>query len=134
MDSDQALAKQGMRIPDNALSSEQTLLWHTWREKSRRVDRLAEKRMTVLFLAVGLVLLAAVCYYAFRAKASFDPNQQHPAAIYEYSLTPLVGFHGQHGRNVENDGARQKSHDARGGSEIELHIVRRKIGTPGASI
>jgi hypothetical protein len=110
------LAKQGMRVSDNALSSEQTRLWHTWREKSRRVDRLAEKRMTVLFLAVGLVLLAAVCYYAFRAKASFDPSQQHPAAIYEYSSTPLVGFHGQHGRNVESDGARQKSHDSPGWS------------------
>jgi hypothetical protein len=116
MDSDQDLAKQGMRISDNALSSEQTLLWHTWREKRRRVDRLAEKRMTVLFLAVGLVLLAAACYYAFRANASFDPNQQHPAAIYEYSLTLLVGFHGQHGRNVESDGARQKFHDSTGRS------------------
>ena len=94
MDSGQDVARQGMRISDNVLSSEQTLLWQTWREKSRRGDRLAEKRMTVLFLAVGLVLLAAVCYYAFRGKVSFDPNQQHPAAIYEYSLTPLVGFHG----------------------------------------
>jgi hypothetical protein len=95
MDSDQVLAKQNMRLSDNALSSEQTLLWRTWKEKSRRVDRLAEKRMTVLFLAVGLALLASVLYYAFRAKSSFDPNQQHnPTAMYEYSLTPIVWLHG----------------------------------------
>jgi hypothetical protein len=116
MDSNQDLATQGMRISDNALSSEQTLLWNTWREKSRRIDRLAEKRMTVLFLAVGLVLLAAVSYYAFRAKAPFDPNQQRPATIYENSLTPLVGFHAQHGGNVESDGAGQTSHDGAGWS------------------
>ena len=95
MHSDQGLAKQNMRLSDNALSSEQTLLWRTWKEKSRRVDRLAEKRMTVLFLAVGVVLLASVLYYAFRAKSSFDPNQQHnPTARYEYSLIPIVWFHG----------------------------------------
>ena len=113
MDSDQDLAKQSIRTSDNALSSEQTLLWHTWRDKARRVDWVAEERITVLFLAVGLVLLAAVCYYAFRAKTSFDPNEEHPAAIYQYGLTPLVGFRGQYGRDVENDGARQRSHDAR---------------------
>jgi hypothetical protein len=134
MNSNQDLAKQGMRISDNTVSSEQALLWHTWREKSRRVDLLAEKRMTVLFLAVGLVLLAAVCHYAFRAKASFDPNQQHPAAIYEYSLTPLVGFHGQHGRNVRAMEHAKSPTTARRDPEIELHIVRRKVGTPGALI
>ena len=95
-----------MRISDNELTSEQKLLWRTWGEKSRRVDRLAEKRMTVLFLAVGLILLACVLYYALRAKASFDSNQQYPAAS-----TPIVWLHMQHGRNLESDEARQKSYD-----------------------
>ena len=84
-----------MPISDSTLNSEQKLLSRTWKEKSRRVDMLAEKRMTVLFLAVGLALLASVLYYAFRAKSSFDPNQQHnPTAMYEYSLTPIVWLHG----------------------------------------
>jgi hypothetical protein len=94
MDSDQGLGKRSMRISDNALNSEQTLLWRTWREKSSRVDGLAERRMTVLFFAVGLILLACALYYALRVKASFDPNQQHPPAMYEYTSTPSSGFIG----------------------------------------
>ena len=90
MDLDQGSGKPGARISDTRLNSEQTLLWRTWTEKSRRLDRLAERRMTVLFLAVGVILLACVLYYALRVKASFDPNQQYPAAMYEYSSTPIV--------------------------------------------
>ena len=116
MDSDQGLGNSGMRISNNALNSEQTLLWRTWTEKSRSADRLAEKRMTVLLLAAGLLLLACVLYYALRVKASFDPNQQHPAAMYEYSSTPIVWFHRHHGGPLESDGTRQKSHDSAGWS------------------
>lgn len=97
---------RGMRISDSPLNSEQKLLWRTWGEKSRRADRVAETRMMVLFLAVGLVLLACVLYYALGAKALFDP---HPTAS-----TPIVWFHRQHGRNLEGDEARQKSHDSAG--------------------
>lgn len=96
-----------MQMSDSALSSEQSLLWHTWREKSRRVDLLVEKRMTFLFSAVAIVLLGCILYYALRAKASFDPNQHQPAAMYEYSSTPIVWLHIQHGHNLERDGARQ---------------------------
>ena len=99
----------GMQISDNELSSEQKLLWRTWGEKSRRVDRLVEKRMTVLFLATGVILLACVLYYALRAKASSDPSQQYPAAS-----TPIVRFHMRHGRNLGSDEARQKSYDSAG--------------------
>ena len=90
-------------MPDNTLTSEQKLLWFTWREKSRRLDRLTEKRMTLLLLAVGLILLGCILYYAVQAKASYDPNQQS-AAIYEYSSTPLVWLHSH---NLQRDRAGQ---------------------------
>lgn len=111
MDSDQGLGNSGMPISDNTLNSEQTLLWRTWREKSRSADRLAERRMAVLFLVVGVILLACVLYYALRARASFDPNQQHPAAMNEYSSTPIAWFHTRHSGHLANDRARQQSHD-----------------------
>ena len=63
-----------MPISDNTLNSEQTLLWRTWREKSRIADRLAEKRMTVLFLVVGVILLACVLYYAFGLEPHLIPT------------------------------------------------------------
>lgn len=114
MDSDQGLGNSGVPIFDNTLNSEQTLLWRTWREKSRSADRLAEKRMTVLLLVVGVILLACVLYYAFRARASFDPNQQHPAAMNEYSSTPISWFHRQHSVDLASNRARQQSHDNAG--------------------
>jgi hypothetical protein len=77
------LEQQGLRMSDNALNSEQKLLWRTWREKSCRVDLLAEKRMIFLSLAVAVILLGSVLYYALRPNASFDPNQQQPAAMYQ---------------------------------------------------
>lgn len=97
----------GMQMSDSALSSEQKLLWHRWREKSRRVDLLVKKRMTFLFSAVAVGLLGCILHYALRAKASFDPNQQQPVAMYQYSSTPIVWRHLQHGDNLERDGARQ---------------------------
>lgn len=92
-----------MQISDDVLSSEQKVLWRTWQEKSRRLDLLADKRMKVFVIAVGLILLGCILYYALRAKASFDPNQQR-AAMYEYSSAPLVWLHGH---NLERDRARQ---------------------------
>ena len=111
MDSDKGLGNLGMQISDNTLISEQTLLWRTWREKSSRLDRLAEKRMTVLFLVAGAILLACVLYYAFRARASFDPNQEHPVAMNEYSSTPIASFHRQNSGHLAKDRACQQSHD-----------------------
>jgi len=46
-----------MPISNDELNSEQKLLWSTWQEKSRRADRLTEKRVAILVLAVGVILL-----------------------------------------------------------------------------
>lgn len=79
-----------MQIPDNVLDTEQKVLWHTWQERRRRADRLADRRMTVLFLAVCLILLACTLYYALRAKVSFDSDQQQRAVVCEYSSIPIA--------------------------------------------
>lgn len=92
-----------MQISDDVLSSEQKVLWRTWQEKSRRLDLLADKRMKVLVIAVGLILLGCIAYYVLRAKASFDPNEQ-PAAMYEYSSTPFVWLDGH---SFQHDRARR---------------------------
>jgi hypothetical protein len=118
-----------MPISDSTLNSEQKLLWRTWKEKSRRVDMLAEKRMTVLFLAVGLILAACVLYYALRAKAAFDPNQQNTAAS-----SPIVWFHLQHGRNLESDEAARSLTTARVKPEVELDIVNPTDRQAGALV
>jgi hypothetical protein len=75
-----------MQIPDNALDPEQKPLWHTWQERRRSADRQADRRMTLLCLALALILLACTLYYAFRAKLLFDSDQQQRAGVCDYSL------------------------------------------------
>lgn len=79
-----------MQISDNVLDSEQKLLWRTWQEKRRCTDRLADRWMMVLFLAVGLILLAGTLYYAFWAKVFFDSDQQQRVAVWEYRSIPIA--------------------------------------------
>lgn len=114
MDADQSLGEQRLQMADTASNSEQKLLWRSWTEKGLRVDRLAERRMTVLFVAVGVILLACVLYYVLQARASFDPNQQHTAAMNDTGSTPVTWFPRQHSGRPANNGARQQSHDHAG--------------------
>jgi hypothetical protein len=77
-------------ISNDELNSEQKLLWSTWQEKSRRADRLTEKRLAILALAVGVILLGCILYYALRAKASFDSDHSQRALIHAYSSSRIA--------------------------------------------
>ena len=79
-----------MPMSDHELDSEQKLLWSTWQEKSRRADRLTEKRVAILGLAVGVILLGCILYYALRAKASFDPDRLQRGLAYAYSSSRIA--------------------------------------------
>jgi hypothetical protein len=65
-----------MPIAEKSPDSDQELRWRTWEEKGRRADRLAEKRMRVLFSIVGLILLTWIVFYALRTKASRTPDRE----------------------------------------------------------
>ncbi len=79
-----------MPTSDNELYSEQKLLWSTWQEKSRRADRLTEKRVAILGLAVGVILLGCILYYGLRAKASLDPDRLQRGLISAYSSSRIA--------------------------------------------
>jgi hypothetical protein len=79
-----------MPISNDELNSEQKLLWSTWQEKSRRADRLTEKRVAILGLAVCVILLGCILYYALRAKASFDPDRLPRGLVYAYSSNRIA--------------------------------------------
>jgi hypothetical protein len=46
---------------------EQEIRWRAWREKGRRADRLAEKRMKALLTIIGLILLALILHFTLSA-------------------------------------------------------------------
>lgn len=64
-----------MLIAEKSPDSDQELRWRTWQEKGRRSDRLADKRVKIVFSIVGLFLLAWILCYALRTKAS--PDSEH---------------------------------------------------------
>jgi hypothetical protein len=90
MDANQSFEGYSMPISDNELDSEQKLLWSTWQEKSRRADRLTEKRVAILGLAVGVLLLGCILYYALRAKASLDPDRLQRGLVYACSSSRIA--------------------------------------------
>ena len=65
-----------MTIAQESPDSEDELRWRTWQEKGQRADRLADKRMKVLFSIVGLILLALILYYTLRPKVFLAPEQR----------------------------------------------------------
>jgi hypothetical protein len=59
--------ERGMPVVVESRDPEQEIRWRAWREKGRRADRLAKKRMKALLAAVGLILLALILYTTLRA-------------------------------------------------------------------
>jgi hypothetical protein len=55
------------------------LRWRKWLERGKKADKLAEKRMTVLFSVVGLILLALILYYTLWARES--PATEHAGQL-----------------------------------------------------
>jgi len=51
-----------MTLSDKSHDSEQNLRWLEWERKNRREDRIAEKRMTIVFVLVGVILLILILY------------------------------------------------------------------------
>lgn len=84
-----------MPLSENSPDSEQELRWQTWQEKSRRSDRLADKRMKVIFSIVGLILLAWVLYYALGPKGSSDSDHVQRALA-----VTIVQFSSPYGATV----------------------------------
>jgi len=79
-----------MPTSENELDSAQKLLWSTWQEKRQRTDRLTEKRVAILGLVVGAILLGCILYYALRAKASFDPDRLPRGLVHAYSSSRIA--------------------------------------------
>lgn len=46
-----------MTISENLYDSEQNLRWRAWENKNRREDTIAEKRMKLVFVFAGVVIL-----------------------------------------------------------------------------
>lgn len=58
-----------MSISDHPTESEQELRWRVWQDKHRRSDRLAERRMRILFCAAAAILAGVILYYWLRPNA-----------------------------------------------------------------
>lgn len=64
-----------MSIDESSRDMEQR--WRAWQEKSKRVDRLAGKRMNILFSAVGALVLLVILYRWFQPELLPDFDIGH---------------------------------------------------------
>jgi hypothetical protein len=51
-----------MTISEILRDSEQNRRWIAWEENNRRSDRITEKRVTLVFIIAGVILVMAVLY------------------------------------------------------------------------
>jgi len=51
-----------MTFAEKSHDSDENLRWLAWEEKNRRKDRIAEKRMKIVFVVVGVILLILILY------------------------------------------------------------------------
>ena len=57
-----AVRDKAMTLSEKSHDSEQNSRWLAWERKNRREDRIAEKRMTIVFVVLGVILLISFLY------------------------------------------------------------------------
>jgi len=57
-----AVRDKAMTLSEKSHDSEQNSRWLVWEEKNKREDRIAEKRMKVVFVVLGVILLISFLY------------------------------------------------------------------------
>ena len=67
--------------PDLPAESEHELHWRLWREKCRRSDRIAERRMKVVFWGVVATVAALILYVYFRPHALAEDTEPTVARV-----------------------------------------------------
>jgi hypothetical protein len=77
-------------MSQNSLDSELELRWRTWLDKGKRADRLADKRMKVLFSVVGIVLLTWILFYWFHTRTLPGSNHVQPDVAGHEPLSPMA--------------------------------------------
>jgi hypothetical protein len=61
-----------MTLPENPPDSLQDARWLAWERKNRREDRIAERRMKLVFVVVGVILLILILRALLKASQQCD--------------------------------------------------------------
>jgi hypothetical protein len=79
-----------MTLSEQSHDSEQNSRWLAWEEKSRRQDRIAEKRMKVVFVVLGVILLIALLYVLRRVINRPNLVEKGPTVACQWRPDPIL--------------------------------------------
>jgi hypothetical protein len=74
---------------EKSRDSEQNLRWLAWEEKNRREDRTAEKRMKIVFVVVGVILLILLLYALRQVSERHNLVKRVPTVACQWRTDPL---------------------------------------------
>jgi hypothetical protein len=75
---------KAMTLSEKSHDSEQGLRWLAWERKNRLKDRIAEKRMTLVFVLVGVILLILILYAVRQVS-----DEKGPTVACQWRTDPL---------------------------------------------
>jgi uncharacterized membrane protein YvbJ len=78
-----------MTLSEKSHDSEQNSRWLAWERKNRRGDRVAEKRMTLVFVVVGVILLILLLYVLRQVSERPNLVKKGPTAACQWRTDPL---------------------------------------------
>ena len=78
-----------MTPSEKSPDSEQNLRWRAWEEKNRRQDSIAEKRMKVVFVVLGVILLILLVYASRQAIEQPNSVKKGPTVACQWRTAPL---------------------------------------------
>jgi hypothetical protein len=77
-----------MTLSEQSHDTEQNSRWLAWEEKSRRQDRIAEKRMMLVFVVVGVILLISLLYVLRQVSERPNLVKKGPTAAFRWGTHP----------------------------------------------
>jgi lipopolysaccharide/colanic/teichoic acid biosynthesis glycosyltransferase len=80
---------KAMTLSKKSHDSEQNLRWLAWERKNSREDRIAQKRMTLVFGIVGLILLILLLHGLRQVSGRPDLVEKGPTVAQQWRTGPL---------------------------------------------
>jgi hypothetical protein len=78
-----------MTLSEKLHDPEENSRWLAWEEKSKREDKIAEKRIKIVFIVVGIILLILILHALRHVSERTNLVEQAPTVPCQWRTDPL---------------------------------------------